>query len=58
MASPPVRIVGCLFVGLFAGVPLGVLFVPDPTGLVAFALAAVCTALVTGALYRSDWLRA
>ena len=57
MVSPSVRFVACLVVGLFAGSALGVVFVPDPTGALAFGLALVCTAAITGFLYRSEWLR-
>lgn len=57
MASSSIRFVLCLVVGLFAGGTLGALFVPNPTGVLAFGLAAVGTAGVTGYLFRSDWLR-
>ncbi|SEA08280.1 hypothetical protein SAMN04488065_1744 [Haloplanus vescus] len=57
MASPSTRLALCLVVGLFAGVPLGILFVPDPTGVVAFVATMLGTTAITVALYRSDWLR-
>ena len=57
MASPSIRFVLCLVIGLFTGSTLGILFASDPTGIVAFGLAAVCTAGITGYLHRSDWLR-
>jgi hypothetical protein len=57
MVSPSVRFLLCLLVGLFAGSTLGVLFVPDPTGLLAGVMALAGTAVVTGVLYRSEWLR-
>jgi hypothetical protein len=57
MASPSIRFALCLIIGLFTGSTLGILFAPDPTGLMAFGLAAACTAGITGYLYRSDWLR-
>jgi len=57
MASPSIRVALCLIIGLFTGSTLGILFAPDPTGIVAFGLAAVCTVGITGYLYRSGWLR-
>jgi hypothetical protein len=57
MASSSIRLGLCLIIGLFTGSILGMLFVPDPTGIMAFGIAAVCTAGITGYLYRSDWLR-
>jgi len=57
MASPSTRFVISLIVGLFTGITLGVLFAPDPTGVLAFGLAAICTTAITGLLFRSSWLR-
>ncbi|WP_251341221.1 hypothetical protein [Haloplanus halophilus] len=57
MAPPSVRGPVCLVCGALAGSVLGALFVPDPTGTVAFVLSLGCTAAVAGSLYRSDWLR-
>jgi hypothetical protein len=57
MVSPSIRFALCFIVGLLTGVVLGPLFVPDPTGMVAFGLTVVCTVIITGYLYRSDWLR-
>jgi hypothetical protein len=47
----------CLLIGLSTGSILGVLFVPNPTGVVAFVLGIVCTVLITWSLYQSEWLR-
>jgi hypothetical protein len=58
MASDSVRFAVCLLLGLVAGGTLGIVFAPDPTGVVAFGAAVVCAGVVTGTLYRSDWLRA
>ena len=57
MVSPSIRFVLCLIIGLFTGSALGVLVVPDPTGILASGLVALCTAGITVYLYRSDWLR-
>jgi hypothetical protein len=51
------RAVLCLVVGLFAGVNLGFVFAPDPTGVAPLALAVVITALVGGYLYQSSAFR-
>ncbi|WP_248897001.1 hypothetical protein [Haloplanus halobius] len=57
MASHPFRGVLCVIVGLLVGGALGPLFVPDPTGVLAAALA-FGSALVTSVfLYRSSWFR-
>jgi len=57
VVAPSIRLVACLLVGSVAGSVLGVVLVPDPTGLAAAGLALACTAVLTGYLYRSDWLR-
>lgn len=51
MVSSSLRIVLCAVVGLFAGVFLGVLFVPDPMGLLASVLTLVLAAVIGGGLY-------
>ena len=57
MARATVRFALCVVLGLVAGRVLGPLFVPDPTGPIAAALAVGVAVLTGGALYRSDWLR-
>lgn len=57
MVERSVRAVLCLLVGLFAGVTLGFLFAPDPTGVLPLVLAIVITALVGGYLYQSSAFR-
>lgn len=57
MARSAVRTALCLLLGLFAGLVLGPLFVPDPTGVLAAVLSIGVTAVVCLILYRSDWLR-
>lgn len=57
MRNDSIRTLVCVFVGLFAGGVLGALFVPNPTGLLAFALSSGVAVLVGGGLYRSDWRR-
>ena len=57
MVSSSLRIVLCAVVGLFAGGVLGVLFVPDPTGLLASVLTLVLAAVIGGGLCRTEWLR-
>jgi len=57
MASSSTRGVACGLLGLVAGIGLGPLFAPDPTGLLAGVLALVVAGVVAGWLYRSEWLR-
>lgn len=57
MVSSSLRVVLCAVVGLFAGGILGILFVPDPTGLLASVLALVLAVVISGGLHRTDWLR-
>lgn len=57
MVSPSLRLVFCVLVGLFTGSILGALFVPDPTGPLAFGLGVLVAGIVAWGLYRSDWLR-
>ena len=57
MARPSFRFPLCLLIGLSTGSILGVLFVPNPTGIIAFTTATVCTVLITWYLYQSEWLR-
>lgn len=52
VVSDSLRALLCVAVGVFVGVPLGVLFVPDPTGLVAAVAALAVSAAVAGLLYR------
>ncbi|MFC7176696.1 hypothetical protein [Halosegnis marinus] len=39
---------------MFVGVPLGVLFVPDPTGVAAAVTTLLVSAAVAGLLHRRD----
>ncbi|MFC6991893.1 hypothetical protein ACFQH3_09085 [Haladaptatus sp. GCM10025707] len=57
MVSESIRLVACVFVGLFAGRVLGPLFVPDPTSTLAIILTGVVALGVGGGLYRSAWLQ-
>jgi len=57
MVHRSLRTALCSVVGLFAGVTLGPLLAPDPTGLLAAALAVVAAVAVGGVLHRSTWLR-
>ena len=57
MVSSSLRFSLCLFIGLITGSVLGILFVPDPTGIVAIASATAYTGLITWYLYQSEWLR-
>lgn len=56
MVRPSLRLVLCVLVGLLVGNILGVLFVPDPTGPLAFGLAMLVAGITTVGLYRTDWL--
>jgi len=56
MSRSAVRTTLCLLIGIFAGLVIGPLFVPDPTGVLAAVLSIVTTAVVSVFLYRSDWL--
>ena len=47
----PVHAAGSLALGLSVGLVVGVLFAPDPTGLLPFALAAAVAGPVAGYLY-------
>ncbi|WP_257628779.1 hypothetical protein [Haloplanus salinarum] len=57
MVDRSLRTVLCVLVGVVVGAALGPLLVPDPTGLLAAALAVVVAVAVGGVLRRSDWLR-
>jgi hypothetical protein len=57
MVSSSLRFSLCLFIGLITGSVLDILFVPDPTGIIAITSAIVCTGLITWYLYQSEWLR-
>ena len=57
MVSSSLRIVLCAVVGLSAGGVLGVLFVPDPTELLASVLTLVLAVVIGGGLCRTEWLR-
>ncbi|QGX94247.1 hypothetical protein EI982_05320 [Haloplanus rallus] len=56
MVDRSLRTVLCVLVGVVVGAVLGPLL-PDPTGLLAAALAVVVAVAVGGVLRRSDWLR-
>ncbi|GGN05711.1 hypothetical protein [Halarchaeum nitratireducens] len=56
MVSERVRALVCAVVGLVVGAVLGPLFVPDPTGIAAGALAVVVALAVGGGL-RATWGR-
>lgn len=57
MVHSALRSLVCVVVGLVAGGVLGPLFVPDPTGPLAGALAVVVAVAVGGGLHRSGWRR-
>jgi hypothetical protein len=57
MVRSAVRTTLCLLIGIFAGLILGPLFVPDPTGVLSAILTIGVTAVISIFLYRSDWLR-
>ena len=57
MASRPLRLGACGVVGLFAGLFLGFLVAPDPTGPLGPVLGIVLAAAIGAGLYRSDFLR-
>jgi hypothetical protein len=57
MVRSAVRTTLCLLIGIFAGLILGPLFVPDPTGALSAVLTIGVTAVISIFLYRSDWLR-
>jgi len=57
MVRTAIRAVFCVLIGVVSGRILGSLFVPDPTGALAAVLTIVVAAVVSTALYRSDWLR-
>ncbi|MBP1954880.1 putative membrane protein YccC [Halarchaeum rubridurum] len=53
MVSSGVRTLVCAVVGLVAGAVLGPSFAPDPTGVVACALALAAALAVGGGLYAT-----
>jgi O-antigen/teichoic acid export membrane protein len=57
MVRSAVRTALCLLLGAVAGLVLGPLFVPDPTGVLAGVLTIAVTGVVSIFLYRTDWLR-